>query len=496
MKKSNLLLNLLMAMTMIFAFNSCKEDPVVEEKEGLPVADGFYITKVDVDPVATQQLKVAMVDAPDFGAQSREGFYQNYVYLTAGSYNIVEVTEKAIGSTLGGSITSITEVPSADNEECETTEYSLINATEGGAAFSVPSDGLYVVAYDETMSEIVFDEIVSAAIIGDGTPGGWGDDTPMTGTISAEGASWSIEDVTLKVGVFKFRFNCRWAIDRRIDPLMAFDNANGYSFFTNYGGTIDNLSAGNEVGNIPIAERANYTVTFTWDPIEGVSGTLTRTGDAPELTFDPDEWKWGIIGSVTASGFDKDYDMQYNGESDGTYTWTTVVTFADEASDAGTGGLRRYKFRINDSWDTNLGGTLTTTDSDLSFGSADITPPAAGDYYITLATSDDGVSWTATMSEDGWGAVGDGSPAMAWPSDGNNPDVALTPAIVDGKETYTITGDFTTDGWKFRAGKDWALNVGTDGAVGGDNIVLSEAGNYTIVLSYDGVAYSVVSTKN
>ena len=53
MKKSNLLLSLLMAVTVL-AFTSCKEDePVIGGGDGIPVADGFYITQNGVDPVST-----------------------------------------------------------------------------------------------------------------------------------------------------------------------------------------------------------------------------------------------------------------------------------------------------------------------------------------------------------------------------------------------------------------------------------------------------------
>ena len=56
MKKSNLLLNLLLAVLLIGGFTACKEDKKIEEKEGLPVADGFYMTKDGEDPVATAVL--------------------------------------------------------------------------------------------------------------------------------------------------------------------------------------------------------------------------------------------------------------------------------------------------------------------------------------------------------------------------------------------------------------------------------------------------------
>ena len=63
----------------------------------------------------------------------------------------------------------------------------------------------------------------------------------------------------------------------------------------------------------------------------------------------------------------------------------------------------------------------------------------------------------------------------------------------DGNSTYTVTGDFGTGGWKFRAGQDWPLNLGGDLTflnVDGDNIVLSAAGTYTATLSFNGETFS------
>jgi starch-binding outer membrane protein SusE/F len=495
MKKSNLLLSLIVAVAFMAFTSSCKKETVVPPSAGIPVADGFYFALVGQDPVATAQLTTASVDAPSISSMAREGFVQGYAYLTAGSYNMVEIKDKAVINTYGGAAQEITD----GNPECDVTSYSLITATVDGAAFTIPNDGLYVMAYDATQGEIVYDEITSVGIIGDGTEGGWSTDKELTeASLSAEGGSWGATDVLLKQGVMKFRFNCRWAIDRRIDKGQDFDNANGYSFFTNYGNDINNLLPGNEGPNIPITERALFTVTFSWDPLTGVSATMVRTGDAPPIVFDPADWNWGIIGSVTANAFDSDQDMYYKGEDAGTYTWVTVVSFTETASDAGNGGTTRFKFRTNDDWGTNLGGTLSTTESNLSFGAGDIASPGAGDYYIVLQTSDNGVTWSAVMTVDGWGIIGTGSPTGNWDVDA---DMTAAVDIVNGVETYTLTGDFTAAGeWKFRAGNDWAFNLGDDGAGGlkpdGGNLTVPSDGNYTVVLTYDGSTYSYVATKN
>ena len=181
-----------------------------------------------------------------------------------------------------------------------------MTASVGGDAFSIPADGIYVVAYDGFSGgtgEIVFDQIESVSIIGDATPGGWGEDTPLTTTITADGISASAEDVVLDAGKqMKYRFNCRWAIDRRLDYNADFSNDNGYSFWTNYGGTIDLLVPGNDGDNIPVADRALYTVTFAWDAVAGATATITNTGTAPDKPTFPDAMY--LVGDATAYGWD------------------------------------------------------------------------------------------------------------------------------------------------------------------------------------------------
>jgi SusE-like outer membrane protein len=310
MKKANKILSMLLGVAIFFGASSCKEETVIPPSTGgdILVADGFYFAKTGEVPESTAWLQAATVDDNDFKAMAREGFVQTYAYLTAGTYNLVEVENKTVVNTYGGTLEEVTEV---NNEECDVSGYSLVAATLDGAAFSIATDGLYVIIYDATLSEIAFDKIDGVGIIGGATPGGWSDDTPMTGSVTADGGSWTAEGVTLDVGEMKFRYNCRWAIDRRLDTGAPFDNANGYSFFTNYGGAIDNLLPGNEGANIQIAEYAVYTVTLAWSPTDGASATLTKTGEAEPKAEYPEAMY--LVGAGTAYDWTGPGDASNNG---------------------------------------------------------------------------------------------------------------------------------------------------------------------------------------
>lgn len=394
MKKSNLLLNLLLAFLLIGGFTACKEDEVLEEKEGLPVADGMYMAKVGEDPAESAVLKPANVDGSGISSLERPGFIQGYMYLTAGNYNLVTVTDKQIAETLGGTLTTVSGAD-ANNEECggaDNTEYHFVAATADGAAFTVPADGLYVVAYDGFASgtgEIAFDQIESVGLMGDATPGGWGEDTPMTTTITADGISASIDDVVLDGGAqMKFRFNCRWAIDRRLSTNDDFDNANGYSFWTNYGGSIDLLVPGNDGANIAITDRALYTVTFAWDAVAGATATLTNTGIAPDKPTFPEAMY--LVGAGTAYGWDAPsttanaemHIVAGGADNEGLY-WKIVYL------EAGQG----FKISAANWGDPNLGfGEVTEYDTDgvtVSDNGGNMDVAVSGMYTVVLDLRND-----------------------------------------------------------------------------------------------------------
>ncbi len=77
--------------------------------------------------------------------------------------------------------------------------------------------------------------------------------------------------------------------------------------------------------------------------------------------------RWGIIGSATADGWNSDQNMSWNAGS-GVFT-ATINLVAGE-----------IKFRANDDWGYNLGGSLTG----LTEGGDNIAVAEAGNYTITL----------------------------------------------------------------------------------------------------------------
>lgn len=459
---------ILIASTLIL-FNACKkddDDPIIDPgPEGINVSDGLYLKLGDEDPSSLAQLTDEFVEAEGFAAQARDGFKAGYMWLEAGDYSAVQVTNKEITATVGGASEIITD----DGSACEHNDYLLVKTEADGPAFTLSNSGLYKVTHDQTLNELIFYQITEAGIIGDATEGGWDADTKLDGTITAEGGSFKAENVLMREGLFKIRFNCRWTINRRIDPEGSLDPANGYQLFINFGGTTTSLEAGG--ANIDLTEDALYTVSLDWVPRTGWSINLEKTGDAPTITFNPDDYKFGVIGDATAGGWDSDRNL-YHAEADGVHTWHGVVTFTEEG---------QFKFRTNDAWDFSLGGDIAAPSRvDDNFAS-----PGAGANYITLSTADEGETWTANVSEFGWSLIGEGSPSGNWEMD---TDLSAD-GFADGITTYSFKGNFNTGEWKFRAGHDWAYNLGgslEELSVNGDNLKIENEGEYTITLSFDG----------
>lgn len=104
--------------------------------------------------------------------------------------------------------------------------------------------------------------------------------------------------------------------------------------------------------------------------------------DREALTYEAVKTTWGIIGDATAGGWDADTDMTFEGGK-GSYTWTITTNL--------TPG--ELKFRANDAWDINMGGT----ESNLTQDGGNLTIADAGNYTITLTLSPQG--YTARVSK-------------------------------------------------------------------------------------------------
>lgn len=142
-----------------------------------------------------------------------------------------------------------------------------------------------------------------------------------------------------------------------------------------------------------------------------------------------------------------------------------------------------FKFAPQEGWGGDFGTSAAVTETEnngvfsysatLDRASDNIKIGHAGLYWAYLNATTWEMSLTETKT---WGMTGDFN---GWGS-----DVAMTPSA----DLYIWTGELTVEagqGWKFRANSDWGVNLGGQADAlwnNGDNIVLPEAGTYTITL--------------
>lgn len=111
----------------------------------------------------------------------------------------------------------------------------------------------------------------------------------------------------------------------------------------------------------------------------GDSGWYMFKADVNALTYSMDAYMIGLVGSATPNGWDTpDQKMDYDSK---TGTWYITIDLIDG----------EIKFRLNDGWAWNLGGTV----NNLTQGGANI-PVSAGNYTITL-TIINGTTGTCTI---------------------------------------------------------------------------------------------------
>jgi hypothetical protein len=444
-------------------------DDIVES--GPTLSDGIYIVgaAISTDTTVANSLEAGLVGAPDFGSQSRDGMYEGLVYMQTGSFSFIKVEGETI-TAMGGAW--------ADAYDRDSLAIYKGSLEAGGTGDSPLNQGgtLAHVMVDETTSQYVITPIDNWEIIGDATPGGWDSGTEIGQTsASVTGVIFEATNVTLRSGYFKFRMNDTWGINLETGECDAAAEA-CLSYFTNLGGTtISDLVSGG--ANISQEEEGVYTVSLTYAPGAGLSvvASVVKIGDAEEITFDPENFKWGVIGDASAGGWDSDRDLFYKGlDTEKGHYWAGIAYLGAEGA---------FKFRANDGWDLSLGGALTVDGvaTVLVKGGDNITPPAnPGAYYFEVATTDEGDTWSAIMTPSSWGVIGVAT-AGGWDAD---TDMTAN-GFVDGVTTYSIQGTFTEGEWKFRANDDWAINMGgslDSLKLDGSNLAFAAGGTYTITM--------------
>lgn len=145
-----------------------------------------------------------------------------------------------------------------------------------------------------------------------------------------------------------------------------------------------------------------------------------------------------------------------------------------------------FKF-AQGSWAVNWGDD--GDNGTLEPNGANIIAADAGLYKLNVDLA--GLTYTKLKTD--WGLIGSATPD-GWNSDQN---MTYDPA----SNSWSITLDLVAGEIKFRANDDWGLNYGDNGAdgkleVGGDNIAVTEGGNYTVTLdlkqTFGYYAYRIV----
>ncbi len=363
---------------------------------------------------------------------------------------------------------------------------------------------------------------LKVGIIGDATPGGWGVDTDMAN----KGSGVYEIVIVLNDGFVKFRANDDWAInwgagtfptgtgtqDGPNIPVPAgtwkvtftastgaykFESAVTYASvandlyllgtFNNFEGddykfslVADNTWVLNEILLKPgmlfkFSEGPNF-MGNNWGDNEG-DGKADLFGNnivfsAPEgeayykvtfndktrlYTFDFIKFpSIGIIGSATPTGWDSDTDMTDKGNGD----FEISMTLLDGA----------VKFRANDSWDTNWGG------SDFPAGTAVPGGPdimvTAGSYIITFNPTTLAYKFEPDAGFTDIGIIGNATPG-GWDNDTDMKDD-------DGDGIFELVIGLSDGFVKFRANNSWDVNWGGPsfpsgtGTLGGSDIAVTK----------------------
>jgi hypothetical protein len=207
----------------------------------------------------------------------------------------------------------------------------------GGGNINLPGPHHYKLNVNPTTLTYTVQPLVWG-VIGTGTPGGWGSETPLT--YKPAQRVWSGGLTLTGSPEIKFR---------------------AHDWPWNYGGTDGELW--HDGPNIELNVAGDYFF-------------ILDLSTPHEYTYSAN--RWGLIGSAAGGWGDGDDIFMLWNQAD-----QAMVVTADLA-------VGEFKFRANGGWDVNLGGTP----DDLTFGGGNISVSEAGNYTIKLYPRPDGGTYT------------------------------------------------------------------------------------------------------
>ena len=253
--------------------------------------------------------------------------------------------------------------------------------------------------------------------------------------------------------------------------------ARGVCYSTNENPTIEDSKTSDGTGAGAFTSSITGINGVTTYYVRAYATNSVGTAYGPQVTFTTPQVKMWVVGDY--NGWDNSDNAKMilsNATSSGTALGYVYLT---------QGG---FKLVTDHSWDdAHTYGDDGSGTNALTNPGNNIAVPADGYYYITANL----MKMTYSLTETNWGLIGDFN---NW---GGDYAMTYDPA----KDVWTATLDMTTGGFKFRANGSWDLNYGDTGAdgnldAGGDNIVLSQAGNYTITLNLSTYPFTYTIVKN
>ena len=199
------------------------------------------------------------------------------------------------------------------------TEFPSGTGVSDGSNIVISTAGYYKVTFNDNTGEYTFTLLnepsySSIGVIGTATNGGWDSDTDLTQD-TGNPHIWTGE-ITLSDGELKFRANDAWDV-----------NWGGPGMPSGYG--------------VPGGDNIQVTggTYFIWfNDITGEYAFLNPADKDPYTTI-------GLIGDATPGGWDADTDLIQDPTNP--YKYSKIISINEG----------KVKFRANDTWDTNWGGS-------------------------------------------------------------------------------------------------------------------------------------------
>jgi len=322
----------LVAIGMLFTY-SCKKDTTTTAPA---VEDGVYIygAATALTTLDGKGLMDAGINEHVTVTYYRPGLYEKYIALKTGANFSIEVVA---GSTKTY-YSPATEIDSAKSSIQDNPQSWFARGTYTASTttptkyFTVPNDGLYHVAIDQTTSTFILINVPYWGVIGGATPLGWSEPRRhlMPGTFNTSTITFEIITDTLMTGDFKLRHSGGW-------KCRFIATCDSITINTNFGGVLTNLVPtlipGGANYSMPGANRGYYKIDMVWTlggKNFGWSYTMTKTGDVQLIDYST--YNMGIIGNAylkansDTANWDENFGTMLPVVSGKVYTWTYDIT--------------------------------------------------------------------------------------------------------------------------------------------------------------------------